>query len=609
MKYVLLAWLTLWPGAATAAPDAPKIQTFTTSDEEFVLDGKPHLIRSGELHYPRVPAEYWRDRMKKMRSMGLNTLSTYVFWNLHEPKPGQFDFSGQLDLARFIKTAAEEGLNVLLRPGPYICGEWEFGGIPSWLLKMPGLQVRTSDPRFLSAVDRYLKKVGEQVSRLMVQRGGPILMVQVENEYGSFGTDRAYMNAIKKSVRNAGFDGPLFTSDSVWGHAEAQKELGFGTFPEDLVTVNFNQNLTPATQLAELTKFRPESPAMCAEYWVGWFDQVGGAHAVKSSSEGITGLSWMMQHNVSFNIYMFHGGTNFGFMNGADWNHGFYLPDTTNYDYDAPLDEAGRPTEKFFAYRDTIAKNLAEKEDFPALPQEIPMISIPDFALSENAPLVQLLPQPISSERPKSMEDVDQAYGFILYQHMITAPYRGLLEIKDVHDYALVSQGGKLLGTLDRRLKQSALDLRLEAGKPLEILVENMGRLNFSPQMQGERKGITESVISEKGELLGWTIYSLPLDNLSTLRFGKQVATGPAFYRGHFDLAEVGDTYLDTRGWGKGVVFINGHNLGRYWHIGPQHALYCPASWLKKGKNEVIVFDLDSMGQRTMQGLTHPVYD
>ena len=604
-----MAALATWAPLLIATPEASKVQIFGTSGEHFQLDGKPYVIRSGELHYPRVPQEYWRDRMKKMRSMGLNTLSTYVFWNLHEPKPGQFDFTGQLDLARFIKTAQEEGLKVILRPGPYICAEWEFGGFPSWLLKMPGLQVRTSDPRFLHAVDSYFKKLGEQVATLLLQRGGPIILVQVENEYGSFGQDRAYMEAIRASLRSAGFDGTLYTSDSVWGRPDAQKELAFGSFADALLAVNFSQTANPAPLIDELKKYRPDTPAMCGEYWAGWFDHLGGTHAAKSASEGAAGLDWLLKNNVSFNLYMFHGGTNFGFMNGANWDKGFYQPDSTNYDYDAPLDEAGRPTAKFYAYRDVIQKNLSVKEDFPPLPAPIKLMAIPPFKFLESAPLVQLLPPPVYSDKPQSMEDLGQAYGYILYHHMMAEPYRGILEIKDVHDYAVVSQGGSHLGILDRRLKQSSLDLRLEAGKPLEILVENMGRINFSPELQGERKGITKSVQTEAGDLRGWNIYTLPFNDLSTLRFGKQAATGPAFYRGFFDLSAVDDTYLETKGWGKGVVFVNGRNLGRHWRIGPQRALYCPASWLKKGRNEVIVFDLDSIGHRQMRGLAAPSYD
>ena len=584
---------------------------FSIAGDHFMLGDKPFVIRSGEMHYARVPRELWHDRLAKLHAMGLNTVSTYVFWNLHEPRPGVFDFSGGLDIAAFIKAAQEEGLWVILRPSPYVCAEWEFGGLPSWLLKDHDIKVRTSDPRFVAAASRFIKRVGEETSGLLVQKGGPILLVQVENEYGSFGTDRAYVDALKEAYRSAGFSGQLYTGDSVWGRPNAQQELPYSTFEDALVAVNFGQTADPAVPMSELTKFRPGSPKMCGEYWVGWFDHVGAPHARKDTVEAAKGIEWMLQNGVSFNLYMFHGGTSFGFMNGANWDKELYQPDTTSYDYDAPLDEAGRPTPKYFVLRSLIQKYLPAGEKLREVPPTPSGIKIPPFTFSENAPLAALVRASAITDAPQSMEDLGQSYGFILYRHQMKGAYKGILEVRDVHDYALLYQGDRRLGILDRRLRQSTLDVSLEAGKPLDILVENMGRINFSPMIAGERKGITRSVVTEEGELKGWESVPLPLNDLSTLSFGKKPFKGPAFYRATFKLTETGDTFIDVRGWGKGVVFVNGRNLGRFWSIGPQRTLYCPASWLKAGVNEIIVLDLfDRSGARpVMQGLAEPVFD
>ena len=332
--------------ALTAAPP----RTFKVECGQFLLEGRPLLIRSGEMHYPRVPRAYWRDRMRKMRAMGLNTLCTYVFWNLHEPAPGRFDFSGDLDLAAYLRTAQEEGLNVILRPGPYVCAEWEFGGFPAWLLKEPGLKVRSTDPRFLEAARRYLRRVGQEVADLQCSKGGPIILVQVENEYGSFGADAAYKQAIRKAVEDAGFTVPRYTSDG-----PDAESLAAGSFLDLLPVVNFGAGPKPAGAFEALARFRPGGPRMCGEYWTGWFDHYGEAHHTTDPGQGAQGIAWMLGQGISFNLYMFHGGTTFGFMNGANLGDG-YAPDTTSYDYDVMLDEAGRPTAKFQAYREVPAK-------------------------------------------------------------------------------------------------------------------------------------------------------------------------------------------------------------------------------------------------------------
>ncbi|HJV49336.1 MAG TPA: beta-galactosidase family protein [Geothrix sp.] len=594
---ILLCALAL---AQTGFAGAPKPASFKVQGDQFLLDGKPFVIRSGEMHYPRVPRAYWRDRMRKMRAMGLNTLCTYVFWNLHEPQPGHFNFSGDLDLAAYLRTAQEEGLKVILRPGPYICTEWEFGGLPAWLLKEPGLKVRTADPRFLTAAARYLKRVGQEVDSLQTDRGGPILMVQVENEYGSFGKDVAYKQAIRKAIEDAGFRVQLYTSDG-----PGQDMLAGGTFPDLPPTVNLGAGPECAEAFAELDKFRTGTPKMCGEYWAGWFDHYGKPHHTTDAKEGTEGLKWMLQRGISFNLYMFHGGTNFGFMNGANWT-GRYAPDTTSYDYDVMLDEAGRPTPKFFAYREAIRPFLAKGETLPDLPAPLPMIEVPAFRFTESAPLAQLLKAPAHAEAPLAMEVLDQGYGYVLYRHPVAGPAKDVLEVGDVRDYAVVLQGGHRFGSLDRRLRQSCLDVDLASGEPLEILVENTGRINFDQAMLGERKGILGKVSLGGHELKGWDCFSLRLSDLSGLRFARGDLSAPAFHRATFNLQAAGDTFLDLRGWGKGQVFVNGRNLGRHWNLGPMDTLYCPASFLKVGANEVIVLELEPSAQREMQGLAQP---
>jgi beta-galactosidase len=577
--------------------------TFGWRGEHFLLDGRPFQIISGDMHYARVPREYWRDRMRKMRAMGLNTLTTYVFWNLHEPRPGQFDFTGNLDISAYVRMAQEEGLWVILRPGPYVCSEWEFGGFPAWLLSTPDMKVRSSDPRFLKAAASYMREVGRQLAPLQITRGGPIIMVQVENEYGSFGSDKGYLDAVRQMIRDAGFDVTLFTSDG------EPNKLAEGTLPDVLAVINFGATDSPEKKFAVFDRFRQGVPRMCGEFWVGWFDAWGEKHHAVPAQKAAEGLDWMLARGISVNLYMFHGGTTFGFMNGAN-KYDAYLSDITSYDYDSPLDEAGRPTAKFFALRDVIKKYLPAGAALPELPAPLPMIEIPRLELKESASLFSALGRPVRSVRPEPMEALGQGYGFILYRKRLGRAAKGALEVTgEVRDYALVSQGGRVLGALDRRLKQDSLDVGLSSSAPLDILVENMGRVNFGPNMVTDRKGITDKVTLGGEELTGWEIYRVPLADLSGLRFSAEPKSGPAFYRGAFQLASVGDTYLDMRGWGKGYVWVNGHNLGRYWRIGPQQSLFVPAGWLKNGRNEVVVLDLEEGRGRSVQGIRELVFE
>ena len=588
---------TVFP-AGTAQPSS---HTFGYKGEHFLLDGEPFLIISGEMHYPRVPRPYWRDRMRKMRALGLNTLCTYVFWNMHEPEPGKFDFAGDLDVGAYIRAAQEEGLRVIVRPGPYICTEWDFGGLPSWLLSTPGLKVRTTDPRFLEAAGRYLKRVGEQLAPLQITHGGPIIMAQVENEYGSFGHDPDYKNAIRKAIRDAGFEVTLYTSDG-----SDKTELQGGSFRDLPAAINFGQG-DAAEEFARFAKSRQGVTRMCGEYWDGWFDHWGENHHSTTPEGAAEEVDWMLARGISFNLYMVHGGTSWGFLSGANFD-GNYQPDISSYDYDAPLDEAGRPTRKFTLVREAIKKHLPPGTQLPGLPVPLPMIEIAPFELREGAGLAGLLGKPVPSERPQTMEALRQPYGFVLYRKRDVKRVKGVLEIEDVRDYAVVMQGTRRLGVLDRRLKQQSLEVDLESGEPLDILVENMGRVNFGPRLVDDRKGIIGQVTLAGSVLIGWENYALPMTNLSALRFTASKVNAPAFFRGQFELSALGDTFLDMRGWGKGYVWVNGRNLGRYWKIGPQQCLFLPATWLNKGSNRVVVLELEPSEHRTLRGVKDPIW-
>ena len=577
--------------------------TFGTQGDQFLLDGKPFVIRSGAMHYPRVPRVYWRDRMRKMRALGLNTLETYVFWNLHEPHPGKFDFTGNLDLAEYIRTAQSEGLWVLLRPGPYVCSEWDFGGFPAWLLASPEMHVRSNDPAFLKAAASYIARVGKETAGLQITRGGPILMVQVENEYGSFGSDKAYLGAVRHMIRDAGFDVTLYTSDG-----SGKNNLAGGTLDDVLSVINFGDTSNPEREFANFAAFRQNVPRMCGEFWAGWFDHWGEKHHTTAPERTAGGLEWMLSRGISCNLYMVHGGTSFGYMSGANLSR-VYEPDISSYDYDSPLDEAGRPTAKFRALQEVIRKHLPEGTTLPELPAPLPMIEVPRFELRESAAVTARLPKPVRSPNPLPMEMVGQSYGFILYRKQVERAMKGTLEISEARDFALVSQGARRLGTLDRRHKQTKLEVELAAGELLDILVENLGRVNFGPHLVDDRKGIVGKVTLNGEELTGWEIFPLPFDEPSKLPFSAQATAGAALHRGMFQLTELGDCFLDMRGWGIGVAWVNGHNLGRYWKVGPQQSLFVPAPWLKKGANEVIVLDLEEGGSRSLAGGKEILYE
>ncbi|MCU7549612.1 beta-galactosidase [Chitinophagaceae bacterium LB-8] len=579
--------------------------TFNLGDSAFLLDGKPFLMISGELHYPRIPREAWRARMKMAKAMGINTIGTYVFWNAHEPQKGKYDFSGNNDIAAFVKTAQEEGLWVVLRPSPYVCAEWEFGGYPYWLQIQKGLEVRSKEPQYLKAYRNYILQIGKQLAPLQVHRGGNILMVQIENEYGSYGSDKEYLDINRKMFIEAGFDGLLYTCDPA-------SDLVKGHLPGLMPAVN---GLDKPAQVKKLIRdnHNGKGPFYIAEWYPAWFDWWGTPHHTVPAEQYVGRLDSVLGAGISINMYMFHGGTTRGFMNGANYKGNTpYEPQISSYDYDAPLDEAGNATEKFMKFRQVIQKHLPAGQSLPEVPKAKPVISIPSIQLTQASNLFDVLPAAKVNATPLTFEDLNQAYGFVLYRTSVEGGVSGLLKIKDLRDYGLVFINGKRVGVLDRRLAQDSLNVTLPEGKvTLDILVENLGRINFGPYLLQNKKGITEKVMLNDKELTGWQMFSLPFDHMNALTFknGKSAADLPVLRKGIFEVKQKGDTYLDMSNWGKGVVWVNGHNLGRYWEIGPQQTVYVPVEWLKQGKNEIIVFELLKPEQTELKGITKPILD
>ncbi len=564
----------------------------------FLLDGKPFQIISGEMHYARVPRESWRDRLHKARMMGLNTISTYVFWNLHEPAPGKYDFSGQNDVAEFIRLAGAEGLHVILRPGPYVCAEWELGGYPAWLLADTALVLRSTDPRYTQPAERWMTRLGQELAPLMSSHGGPIIGVQVENEYGSFDRDKAYMAWQHDLLVRTGFGGALLYT------ADGDVQLPNGTLPDLPAVVNFGVGGADSA-FARLARFRPQGPLMSGEYWAGWFDQWGVAHHTTNVARQVRELTSMLTHGYSVNLYMFHGGTTPGFMNGANIDNRKYLPQTSSYDYDAALDESGRPTPKFLAFRDAIA-TVTHTTPIPMEPVDS-AIAIPAFSLSRSASLWGELGKPVHVDHPRNMESFGQSYGYILYRTSVRSAQHAALVIKDIRDYARIYVNGTLVGTLDRRLGTDSITVDTPAGARLDVLVENLGRVNFNKPLRQERKGILNPVTLGGTELTSWDVYTLPMSSLPKPKLADQRVDGPGFYAGTFNVAKSADTFLDTRGWGKGTVWLNGHHLGRFWDIGPEQTLYVPGPWLHAGRNDILVFSYDHPALTTMSGLSTPI--
>ena len=589
LSFILLSQISLKAQKVT--------HSFTLSDSAFMLDGKPFQMISGEMHYPRVPREAWRSRMKMARAMGLNTIGTYVFWNLHEPQKGKFNFSGNNDVAEFVKIAKEEGLWVILRPSPYVCAEWEFGGYPYWLQNEKGLIVRSKEEKYLKEYETYIKEVGRQLAPLQVNHGGNILMVQIENEYGSYGSDKEYLAINQRLFKEAGFDGLLYTCDP-------PEAIVDGHLPGLLPAINAIDNPAKVKKMIS-DNHDGKGPFYIAEWYPAWFDWWGTKHHTVPAENYTGRLDSALAAGISINMYMFHGGTTRGFMNGANYNDkNPYEPQISSYDYDAPLDEAGNATHKFMLFRQVIAKHLPAGQPLPAVPAAKPSMAIYNIKLNESAGILDNLPKPVFNKSPLTFEDLNQDYGFVLYQTTLTGGKTGILKLNELRDYAVIMVNGKRVGALDRRHKEDSIKLTLPAGRvKLDILVENSGRINFGPYLLKNKKGITQSVTFDGAELNNWAMYSLPFNKVNNIVYGsKTIINTPAVRKGAFYLSKVADTYLNMRYWGKGVVWVNGHNLGRYWSIGPQQTLYLPAEWLKKGKNDIVVFELLKSGVNRLSG-------
>ena len=587
------------------AAQAQQKHTFDIKDGQFRYDGQPTQIHSGEMHYARVPQPYWRHRLRMMKAMGLNTVATYVFWNYHHPAPGVWDFkTGSHNLAEFLKTAQEEGLFVILRPGPYACAEWEFGGYPWWLQQNKNLVIRTNNRPFLDSCNVYLRRLGAQVKGYQVSQGGPVIMTQVENEFGSYvaqrpdiplAEHRAYNAAIKQGLVAAGFEGPFFTSD-------AATLFEGGATPGALPTANGEGDVANLKKLVNQSHTN-QGPYMVAEYYPGWLDHWAEPFVRVGTEQVVKQVETYLQNGVSFNFYMVHGGTNFGFTAGANYSKEHAIqPDITSYDYDAPISEAGWATPKYTALRALLLRYVPYP--VPAVPAQLPTSTLPPIALDKAVDLFDLKKdlKPVVSDAPLSFEALGQGYGYVLYSKRLAQPAQGKLRVPGLRDYATVYVNGQRVGELNRQQNTYELDVQIPANGTLELLVENMGRINYGAAIEHNTKGIIEPVVLNGAAVTGgWAMYKLPFDQVPDLaRYPPKNQPGhPTLYTATFEVPLPADTFLDMRGWGKGIVFVNGHHLGRYWQAGPQQTLYLPGCWLRKGQNKLVVLEQQNDGRHT----------
>ena len=567
----------------------------TISNGEFMQHGKVLKIHSGEMHYSRIPKPYWRHRLQMLKAMGMNTVATYVFWNYHETSPGIWDFkTGNRDLAGFIKLAGEEGLNVILRPGPYICGEWENGGFPWWLQNNPNLQLRTNKKAFLDSCKTYFTHLHKELNGLFADQGGPIILVQAENEFGSYVAQQkeisaadhnAYKMAIFHLLKEAGFPAPYFTADGDW-------LFDGGAIPGVLPAANGENDV--ANLKKTVNKFHDgKGPYMVAEFYPGWLDHWGEPFVRVPTKKIVEQTKKYLDAGVSFNFYMVHGGTNFGFTSGANYNDKHDIqPDLTSYDYDAPISETGWATPKYMAIRKTMQQYVHHA--LPPVPERIPVTKYAPQPLQAHMDVLNWLDKqkPVVADQPKTFEELGQGYGYVLYQKKFSKPVSGILKVDGLRDFAVVYVNGQKVGELNRVFNKYSLPVRIPANGTLDLLVENLGRINYGAELIHNKKGIISPVSLNGSEVTGhWEMFKMPL-NIAPKVANEQVETGrPAFYKTTFKVDKPADTFLDMSDWGKGVVFVNGHNLGRYWHIGPQHTLYVPGCWLKKGANRIVIFE------------------
>lgn len=596
---VLSLALLAGTAGASAASDGG---TFTTGNKTFLLNGKPFVVKAAELHYPRIPRPYWEHRIKMCKALGMNTVCLYVFWNIHEQREDQFDFTGQNDIAEFCRLAQKNGMYVIVRPGPYVCAEWEMGGLPWWLLKKKDIRLREQDPYFMERVEKFMAKVGEQLAPLTIQRGGPIIMVQVENEYGSYGEDKPYVAAIRDIVRKSGFtDVALFQCD--WASNFTRNGL------DDLMwTMNFGTGSNIDDQFRHLRELRPDAPLMCSEFWSGWFDKWGARHETRPAADMVANIDEMLSKGISFSLYMTHGGTSFGHWAGA--NSPGFAPDVTSYDYDAPINEYGAATPKYYTLRETMQKYADGK--LPSVPKApAQLISVPKFELKEYVPLSFGIDSVCSARTPLTFEELDMGWGTVVYSTTLPEVAKsGVLTLNGAHDYAQVYIDGRYVGRTDRVRNETTIALPpVKKGSVMTIVVEGMGRINFGRAIK-DFKGLTGDVAISADidgddvtwNLKDWTMRTIPdsYENaVKALAGGHgdvpselKLSTRAGYYRGTFNLKKVGDTFLNMEKWGKGQVYVNGHAIGRFWRIGPQQTLFVPGCWLKKGSNEVVVLDV-----------------
>ena len=578
----------------------------TYDKDHFLLDGKPYQIISGAIHYFRVVPEYWEDRLKKLKACGFNTVETYTCWNLHERKEGLFDFSGILDIERFIKTAEKLDLNVIVRPGPYICAEWEFGGLPSWLLSYPNIGIRCNDPLYLEKVAPYYRELLSRIRPHLSTNGGNVIMMQVENEYGSYGDDHDYMRNVMKLYHDNGIDCLLFTSDG-----DEMSMLSGGTLPELLAVCNFGSRAKE--RFANLKDFKPNQPVMCGEFWCGWFDHWYEEHKTRSAEEVVAELQQLFDADGSFNFYMFHGGTNFGFWNGAN-HHESYEPTVTSYDYSAPLNEAGDMTDIYYAIKDCIEKNTG----IPAPVLDVkntPKAAYGTVKLTQSAPPfanLTNLSTPVFAAHPQTMEQLGQDFGYLLYSSEFTGPCETVdLILTELHDRAHIFINGQLAGIRERSRRNDVVKVGAKLGETvkIDILVENMGRINYGPLMF-DQKGILGGVRLAHRFHFGWNHFPMTMDDLSGLQWKDTADIGsvPAFFKGKFTIEGTPcDTFIKAEHFKKGFITVNGFNIGRYYNeAGPQMTLYVPAPILKEGENEIILFETDGCDDTTVTFIDTP---
>ena len=606
--------LSAFCGCACAAP--AEQHTFVIADGQFLYDGKPTAIYSGEMHYERVPAPYWRHRLKMMKAMGLNAVATYVFWNFHEVAPGKWDWTtDEHNLRKFVQTAQEEDMLVILRPGPYCCAEWEYGGYPWWLQQQEGLVVRCYNQPFLDACRTYVNQLADQVRDLQITHGGPIVMVQAENEFGSYVSQRPdipleehkrYSAAIRQTLIDAGFDIPMFTSDGSW-------LFEGGAIEGALPTANGEDNVENLKKVVD-AYHGGKGPYMVAEFYPGWLDHWNEPFVRVPAEHTIRQTQKYLDNGVNFNFYMVHGGTNFGFWAGANYNTETNIqPDLTSYDYDAPISEAGWATEKYMGIRELMKKYV--KHELPEVPERIPVIKLPEVYFDKTVDVLPVLERqtPVTADEPMNFEDLGQGFGYVLYRRHFNQPISGVMRVPGIADFATVYVDGKKVGELNRVLDCDSLQIDIPFNSTLDILVENLGRINYGARIVENHKGITQPITIGGSRISGnWNMYGLPLSQMPAVdALPEGYKTGcPVYYRAKFTLDKVGDTFLDMEKWGKGIVFVNGHNLGRYWKVGPQQTLYLPGCWLKEGENEVVVFEqLNDHRKYSLSSVTEPVLE